>query len=187
MPNPSLESRPEISRLAEYELTKAQRTQCGDLISQAFDDLDFQGRCFYKQKPHFRFLAMNGLDLVGHLAVDYRAIRADSATLSIFGILDVVVAPHRQRQGIGSALLGEAEKLARKSDVDFLVLLTDQHGFYERHGFERVTTAPARWLGIHQMESHAIMTRDVGERLMCKPVNAEVWPEGKIDFAGYLF
>jgi putative acetyltransferase len=78
--------------------------------------------------------------IVGHVLLSYVGLAGDSRRVLELG--PMCVAPGRQRQGIGSALVREA---LRRADArgEPLVLVLGHPGYYPRFGF-----APAAELGI---------------------------------------
>jgi putative acetyltransferase len=55
----------------------------------------------------------------------------------IWGLAPVSVLPHRQGQGIGSALIGRGLNLAAVAGIELILVLGDQN-YYSRFGFDTV-------------------------------------------------
>ena len=72
-------------------------------------------------------------ELAGHIFFSEARLGPDTAVLALapMGVL-----PERQRQGVGSALVREALRLARGTDYPLVVVLGHPE-FYPRFGFER--------------------------------------------------
>jgi GNAT superfamily N-acetyltransferase len=153
-------------------------------LDTAFPDC-FNGRTFFKQKPHQRLLAFEGERLVGHVGLDFRVINVGGSILDIMGIIDLCVAKDWQHNHIGSELMTRAEQLA--TGCDFVILYTEEHAFYEKLAFTAKSPAPTRWLAIDELKSHSVIERDLSDCFMVKKLRQKRWPEGEIDLLGYLF
>jgi len=84
--------------------------------------------------------AVDNGEIVGFLSLSFRNSLWQEALLA--NIDELVVAERRRGEGIGSALLGHAEELARKTgatrlELDSAFHRTEAHAFYEKHGFEK--------------------------------------------------
>jgi len=77
-------------------------------------------------------VAMNGATLVGHVALTLCDIAGTSGEVALLGPL--AVAPERQRQGLGSALVHEALRRLRSRGVVQVHVLGDP-AYYRRFGF----------------------------------------------------
>ena len=154
----------------------------------------FEGRTYFKQLPHGRFLAelaeaeaeVDGA-LVGQVGWDRRVIRVGDTVVTVTGLIDTAVLPGWRGRGIGRRLVEAAIGEAEKNGSDFLVLLADRYDLYERLGFRCVRPAPVRWLAVEDRRSVRVLTRDFAGELMVRPVNGRKWPEGEIDLLGYMF
>lgn len=164
---------------------KDENTELAQLLDQAFPDV-FEGRCFFKQRPHQRLLAFENDRLVGQIGIDLRAITVGGTLLNTIGFIDLCVTPQSQGQKLGSALLQAAEQLT--DGQDFAILFTDDASdFYKYHGYSGVTPALTRWFAIDELRSHSVIERDLSDCLMVKPLRNQNWPKGRIDLLGYLF
>lgn len=98
--------------------------------------------------------------VAGHVWKTLRAGEIVGATTLIpqddgWEIDEIVVAPSRQGQGIGSWMLGRIERLAREQDASRLYLHTaklrdDLIGLYRRHGFAVYREGPPA----HGLDEH---------------------------------
>ena len=118
-----------IEAYAEVNLPPVIRQQITSLLDEAFPDT-FEGRTFFKQWPHKRLVSLKDSRVVGQLGLDFRAIRVGDLIIGISGIIDLCVSQEHQGTGIGSALLQQAEIEARKSDLQFMVLMADKPDLY---------------------------------------------------------
>jgi len=142
-------------------------------------------RTYLKQVPGRRLLAsMNG-ELIGHLAIEHRVIGTSAGPASIFGLIDVCVAPRWRGQGIATKLVLWVENLAVQHAIEFLLLFAHDPRVYERSGFRRATNS-LRWLKIHEHESLGIGEEPL-EELMVKALGPRAWPAGPVDLLGYQF
>ncbi|RCS21484.1 GNAT family N-acetyltransferase [Phyllobacterium salinisoli] len=170
----------------EYEIDPAKTTKIVSLLDECFPDT-FDGRSYFKQLPHFRYLVFQNEALIGHMGVDHRVIKAGGKAIRIFGIIDLCVKPDHRRTGIAGRLLRSVEALAEKSNVDFLVLMGDDDTLYKSNGFEHVSPAMTRWLAVEDVESVSVIEKDLSNCFLIKGMKSDNWPKGKIDMLGHLF
>ena len=176
----------EIEACNEHALGPALTPALAVLLDTCFPDT-FEGRTYYKQLPHFRLLAGVGNTLVGQVGIDARIIRVGDACLSVFGIIDLCVAPGWRGQGFGGRLLDRAAGIAMAGQVDALIAMADRPCIYARHGFQALTPAPCRWLAINDRRSMALVDRDMGQCFRYRTLQPAGWPGGPVDLLGYLF
>ena len=146
----------------------------------------YPNRTYYKQLPHQRILVGDGSELVGHLAIDKRVMALAGQAIRTLGLVDVCVAPGRRSQGIGSALLAEAEKLGRRGRFQFAILFVDDPRLYEANGYRYVEN-PCVWLKIDEHQTLGIANEALPTALMIKALTSEPWRPGVLDLLGYLF
>ncbi|MBK8352401.1 MAG: GNAT family N-acetyltransferase [Saprospirales bacterium] len=103
----------EIRKYNEFELTKDVQEQIALLLKKCFPDTTYNGRHYFKQLPHFRFLAYEDDMLVGHVAIDYRMMRLNDTPIKVVGVIELCVLEERRNHYIGGFLLEEVEKLAK--------------------------------------------------------------------------
>ena len=172
-------------RIEEFEISVATHTQIQTLFAECFPEYP-EGRSYFKQLPSFRYLVWQEERLVAHLGVDHRMINVDSEAVSIFGIVDLCVSKAFQSQKIASFLLQNLEKAGRKHQIDFLILVTGEHAYYRKHGFELVQNT-CRWLMINNHKTLGVGHRRIEESLMVKALNDKTWETGLVDFMGAIF
>ena len=100
--------------IPEIELGPADEAMIADLLMRAFGP-DFDGRSYYKQRPHLRLVIRDEGRIVGHMALVMRDIRLGERLCPIAGLAEVATDPERRGAGIASALLPEA---IRRSTVE---------------------------------------------------------------------
>ena len=144
-----------------------------------------EGRTFFKQVPHQRVLAWSSSGLVGHVGMEFRAVRVGEATVPVLGIVDLCVAPAARRQGIGVALLHEAEK--RAGGQSFALAMADDPRLYRRAGYSLIRAEDVTFLAIDELRCHGVVRRDLSEVFMVKRLAGDAWPDGPIDLLGHLF
>lgn len=81
-------------------------------------------------------IAEDGSALAGCVYLERRGDRAYLGLLS--------VAPERQKSGVGSMLMREAEQRCAKAGCRFIDLRKDNHAFYKRRGYVETGTEPFR-------------------------------------------
>lgn len=92
-------------------------------------------------------------DLAGVPPARFRTVERDGRTVGCVAVLpygadgllrSLAVAPEARGRGLGAALVGAAEALARASGLASLTLLTESAApFFERHGYRRISREDA--------------------------------------------
>ncbi|ANP89348.1 GNAT family N-acetyltransferase [Rhizobium leguminosarum] len=175
-----------VKFVPEYEMDAQTTAQVTALLDESFPDT-FEGRTYFKQLPHFRYLVFEGETVIGQVGVDHRVIRAGGKIVRIFGVIDLCVTPAHRGAGVAGNLLKHVERLAAASNVDFLVLMGDVDSLYIANGFRHVDPAMTKWLAVEDVESVAVIERDLSQCFLVKPMRGENWNIGQIDMLGYLF
>ena len=107
--------------------------------------------------PELSLVAADGDELVGHVLISVVALDSGPELLSLG---PMAVAPERQREGIGVALVRRGLELAAQTPYPFVVVLGHPE-YYPRFGF-----VPARGLGIntpYEAPDEAWMALALGE------------------------
>lgn len=172
-------------RIEEFKIGEQTHTKIRDLLKRGFSEYP-EGRSYYQQVPTFRYLVSEKKQLLAHMAVDYRVINMANEVVSIFGIGDFCVDPDFQSQQIASDLLKKVEAKARKANIDFLVLIAQEHGLYKKNGF-CLQENTCRWLMINKQLTLGVGHRNISESLMVKALGKKKWQEGLVDFLGPIF
>lgn len=175
----------DLTRVEEYRIGEPLRRELHRLLRECFAEYP-QERIYYKQLPHFRVVARDAGELVGQVGVEHRAVSAGGRPATIFGVVDLCVAASHRSRGVGSALLGEVERLARECAVDYVVLFADDHRVYLANGY-RVAANPCRWVMIDEHRTLGIADRPLADCFMVKPVAGPDWPDGEVDLLGHVF
>jgi len=174
----------EIQRVEELRLEKSLEATIADLLRTTFQT-DFQGRSFFQNRHHCRFLVWTDEILAGHLAVAYRAIQVGKARTDIIGIGEVAVAPQFQNRGIGSALLKAALEEGNRAGAEF-ALLFGEASIYAKAGFTSANNPVT--LSEREGARTGAITRGHNPFLMVRPLAQKQWPPHiPIDLAGFAF
>lgn len=175
----------EISHHPEYAIDDSTAGRLRELLSECFPDF-FDSRTYFKQLPHARFLGRLDGDIVAQVGIDHRVVRVGDEPVSILGLIDLCVSGEHRSQGYGDQLLEAVEALGREHGVDAVVLLADDHRLYQSRGYELIAR-PCIWFGIDEHRSLGQIERELDDCLMVKPLARDTWPDGEVDFLGYLF
>ncbi|MEL7228562.1 MAG: GNAT family N-acetyltransferase [Pseudomonadota bacterium] len=156
--------------VAETDLTQAQEQAIAALIAPVYTQVDFEGRSFFQQRHHLRFMAWHGEVLVAHMALTYRAVRLGETLWDVMGIAEVVTHPDHRRHGLASHLLAMAREKADARGVDALLLFGTET-LYGRAGFVRtlnplvyVDMKGCRTAQTVEAKSHAMMVLTTGKQ-----------------------
>lgn len=173
----------QIETIAETRLTARQETEIAGLLARCFAT-DFGGRSFYQQRHHLRLL-LRDPDLVGHVAMTFRAIRIGDDLTDIAGLAEVATDPGHRGKGIARALVRAAIAEARSSLADHVLLFGDAT-LYAAAGFQAVRN-PVTWIDLSGARMGAVHAgRAVS--LMVLPLRDKDWdPQASIDLMGNLF
>lgn len=177
-----------VEFLPEIEIDKSTSDAIVGLLAQCFPGEGHEGRDYFKQLPHHRFLAYQDERLVGHLGVDLRVMNLNGQAVKVFGAIDVCVAPDRQGSGIGTELLQRFETIARDSNrVDFLFLLAKNPAIYEKLGY-KTTLLQTTWLKIDQHKNYGLGNELITDALLFyKAISDIQWNDGELDLLGYMY
>lgn len=87
--------------------------------------------------------------IVGHILFTPVTVSGPERTVTGMGLAPAAVAPDRQRQGIGSALIERGLATLRERGCPFVVVL-GHPGFYPRFGFQRASAhgISCQWEGV---------------------------------------
>lgn len=174
----------QIERLEEMRLTPKDEAQIATLLHDAFR-ADYQGRSYYQQRHHVRFVMRDADRLVGHVAVSMRAIRVDTNIVQVAGLAEVATAPDACGQGIATSLVNAAIADARSSLAEFLILFGDEP-LYAKAGFQPYTNT-IRYSDFVHVATGQVQDR-IKEGLMVKPLKDRTWDkDADIDLVGHAF
>ncbi len=173
-----------IRRVEELRLTDELERDIAALLSECMS-VDYEGRSFFQNRFHCRFIVECEGQIIGHLAIAYRAIRLGKVLVDIIGIGEVAVAASYRHQGIGSRLVEAALEEGRSARADFAALFGEK-SMYAGAGFIH---APNR-LTISEMEGSrtGFMVREFNEHFMIFPLGDLKWDDNVlVDLAGFPF
>jgi len=126
----------------------SERAQCLDMLDRVYSD-DPNGyfiRCFdgdpYYKNDYCRVYVEDGR-IVSSLHICRREVCVGRARLVMGGIANVCTDPDYRRKGYSSAVLLDSARLMDAEEMDFSVLFTGKHGFYDRVGWR---TLPITYL-----------------------------------------
>lgn len=175
----------QIQRLEEFLISSTIHQQIAQLLVDCFSEYPHQ-RSYLKQQPSFRYLVWEANQLIAHLGVEHRKIRVADSVCSIFGVADLCVHQAHQSQKIASTLLSQLEQLGQDNGIDFIVLTSGEHQFYQKNGFNLVQNT-CRWLMINEHQTLGVAHRRIEESLMVKTLGDKPWKSGLVDFLGHIF
>lgn len=172
-----------IEVIAEPDLTTADESRIAQILHQSFPT-DYEGRSFYQQRPHMRFVWRENC-VLSHMSLFLRAIRLGDRVVDVIGIGDVATAPEARGRGHATALLDRSKSLALSSRASFLILFGDRT-LYDRAGFVPATN-PFRHCQMAGGRTAGIV-EGTSPFLRVLPLTDAPWPEAaQVDFLGHLF
>lgn len=173
----------QIDIIPEHLLRKEDESQIIDLLARAFDT-DFGGRSYYLQRHHLR-LVLRDPNIVGHMAIQFRAIAQDNQHITIAGLAEVSTDPGRRGEGIASALLVRAIDEAKASIAEHFLLFGDAP-IYAGHGFRAVQNR-LTFVGLGADNKPCIVEGD-SDGLMVLELGSKPWDGlAPIDLIGRKF
>ena len=179
----SLHNQMRVDRIDEVRLAAADEAQITTLLTRAFGE-EFGGNSFHQQRHHIR-LVVRGPQIIGHVALTYRAIRVNEAMVNVMGLAEVATDPDHRGCGIASVLLQAAIAEAKRSPAAFLLLFGDAP-LYASAGFRPVRNK-LRHVAMYQARTLRTQTTR-SDSLMVLPLGDQHWSDGAdLDMLGHLF
>ena len=173
----------QIDRIDEIQLLPADEAGIAALLTRAFGE-EFGGNSFHQQRHHVR-LVVRQPQIVGHMALTYRAIRVAGTLVDIIGLAEVATDPDHRGRGIAGALLQAAIAEARQSPAAFMLLFGDAP-LYAAAGF-RPVQHKLRSVAMYGSRTLRTQTKQ-SDGLMMLPLRDNIWPDAAdIDMLGHLF
>ncbi len=173
----------DIETIPEWLLDKSDDAEIASLLQRCFDT-DFGGRSFFQTRHHLRFVYRHG-HIVGHMAMQFRAMRLGAGLITVAGLADVATDPDFRGKGIAGALLDAALMTARASVAEYF-LLFGTAGLYQAAGFRPVHNALI-WLHMAEVSSGKVK-RAPAEGLQMLPLRDTEWDEtSELDLLGNSF
>jgi predicted N-acetyltransferase YhbS len=174
-----------IEIVPEHALCAATDAAIGALMDHAFGPgAGYGGRSHHKLRHHLRVLGWQNALLIGHVALQLRAIRLGGRPVTIAGVGEVAVHPDHRGAGIGTALMRAAIAQAKGTLADFAVLF-GYPGLYAPLGFQPQRN-PLRYLAWG--DGPGAVVTDRIESLMVLPLGPRQWDgRAEADLLGPLF
>jgi predicted N-acetyltransferase YhbS len=173
-----------IERVPEWKLTNANEAEIAALLARSFAS-DFGGRSFFQTRQHLRLIHRTGGRIVGHMALQFRAMRLGGRLITAAGLADVATDPEYRGQGIAAALLQEAITVAKASPAEFF-LLFGVAKLYSAAGF-RTAHNPLVWIEMRGARTGALH-REAAEGLKVLALGGAVWEDNAVlDLLGNSF
>ena len=149
------------------------------------DEAEIGGRSFYQTRQHLRLIHRREGRIVGHMALQLRAMRLGDQLVTTACLGDVATDPETRGLGIAAALLQEAITVAKASPAAFF-LLFGVAKLYAAAGFRRVTNEML-WCEMQGART-GVTLREPAEELMMLPVGDAVWDDAALlDMLGPTF
>jgi len=175
----------EIIKINEYDITSELEKKILNLLTESFPGIYPKDRIYYKQLPHFRYLAFEKDILIGQVGLDYRVMNLNGITINVLGIVDICISEEHRGKGIGSKLLETIKDFSITHKLDFLLLFTDIEALYVKNNFTSVKNR-CKWIKIDEHKTLGI-GEEVIKELMIKKTGNKVWKDGYLDMLGYMY
>ncbi len=173
----------QIAKIPEMSLTPAHEAEIAALLARCFTT-DFGGRSYFQQRHHLRIVA-RAPELVGHVALLYRAVRLGDALITIAGLAEVATDPAHRGKGIAATLLQAAIAEAKASQAQFLVLFGTAD-LYAKAGFASQPN-PMTWIDLTDARIGTVRSEGA-DALMVLPLSEAAWDgTAALDLLGHLF
>ena len=91
--------------ITEFQITKEESLAITSLVQDNFPEVNYEGRDYFKQAPHYRIPVKANDTLIGHVGLDYRTMGLDSSSIKVLGLIDICVDSQHRNRGIGETLL----------------------------------------------------------------------------------
>jgi GNAT superfamily N-acetyltransferase len=175
----------EIRKINEYEIDAELEKSIQELLTESFPGIYPEDRIYYKQMPHFRYLAYDQETLIAQVGLDYRVMNLNGRFIKVLGIIDLCVKRDYRGKNIASELLNKIDEFGRVHRIDFLLLFADINKVYLNNGFVKAKNT-CKWLKIDEHKTLGIGEEEIDE-LMIKKMGPKDWEEGHLDMLGYLY
>jgi GNAT superfamily N-acetyltransferase len=175
----------EIIKLNEYDIDGKIEISLQNLLIESFPDVYPHKRIYFKQIPHFRYLAYDQEALIAQVGLDYRVMNLNSSPIKVLGIIDLCVKKKYRGKNVASILLNKIDAFSKIHNLDFLLLFADIETVYLRNGFIKAKNI-CRWLKIDEYKTLGIGEEEI-EELMIKKIGCKDWEDGYLDMLGYLY
>ncbi|WP_445116451.1 GNAT family N-acetyltransferase [Acinetobacter sp. WZC-1] len=181
----------DIIFLEEFKLDSETEAHISNLLRLCFPQQNFEGRSYFRQRPHYRLLMTVDDRLVGQMGLDYRMMCLNQQPVAVLGIIDLAIDPECRHKGYATLLLKALDHLVDKfpHNIDFLLLTSEpeQHQFYQKFGFQR-TQQTVRWLAIENHSSYGLKEELIEDQLLYKQTGYKKWVNHSVlDMLGYWY
>lgn len=174
----------QIETIDEQNLTSADEQRIMQALQKAFSE-GFEDRSFYQQRHNKRFIVRHGEDIIGHMAVCYRAIRMNDQLVRIAGLAEVATDPDFRGQGIASKLMAKVLDYVQDTQADFF-LLFGVRAMYEGNGFRPVPN-PVTYVDMQGAKTGSVSQLHK-THLMMRQLKDIPWDDtADIDLLGHMF
>ena len=175
----------EIERIEELRFFGQKEVAASKLINDCFPT-DFDGRSYFQNRHHCRFLALHNNRVIGHAAVAYRAIRLGDRICDCVGIAEVAVASTSRRQGVGLRLIEACTNEGVTAHADY-ALLFGSSPLYEKAGFIDAAENSVSWVEMRGANTTGVVTL-TDHHLKVKCLGHQTWDFCvPVDLAGFPF
>lgn len=103
------------------------------------DEANLVDRLRERATTYLALVAVDGGDVIGHIAFSRITMRPPQPALSTLGLAPMAVLPARQRSGVGSALVRAGLAACRQAGADAVFVL-GHPTYYPRFGFRPAAT-----------------------------------------------
>lgn len=174
----------QVERLEEMRLSADDEAQINALVLAAFDD-SFGDRSFHQQRHHVRLVVRKAHEIIGHMAICYRAIRLGTQLVTVAGLAEVAASPSHRGKGIAGAMLTAAIAEVEQTQAKFFILFGNRP-IYASRGFEAASNR-VKYTDLTGANTVAIsLTSDSG--LMVMAMGDEPWSGAlPVDLLGSKF
>ncbi len=179
----------DIQFIDEFKLLTKDKIAIASLLKDCFPDINYNGRTYFKQMPHYRLLAKQNNLISGQLGLDYRVMKQNNTVIKILGVIDLAVLPNQQGKGVASKLLTKLDDIAKtnKQNIDFILLSADNHSLYKKHGYT-LSKQNIKWLAIDQHKNYGIMQKKISNCIMYKQIGKIKWKDNsELEMLGYWY
>ena len=175
--------------ITEFQITKEDSLAINNLVQDNFPEVNYEGRDYFKQAPHYRILVKENDTLIGHVGLDYRAMSLDGSPIKVLGLIDICIDCQQRNRKIGASLLQKVDELSLEfsEKIDFLFLATNIPNYFSKYGFEKIEPTTT-WLKIHHHKNYGLGTEKINDtNFMIKPINNKKWEGVILDLLGYMY
>ena len=173
-----------IDLVPEWQLGNADEAEIAGLLTRSFGE-EFGGRSFFQTRQHLRLVHRREGRIVGHMALQIRAMRLGGRLITVAGLGDVATDPDHRGQGIAAGLLAEAIRVAKASPAEFFLLFGGAR-LYTAAGFRQVRN---EMIYADMLDARSgTVAREQSESLMVLPLKDAVWDgTAVLDLVGATF